>query len=186
MLKICLIALLLNIWSVSTFKTSTCTHDQVISAVTAYSVCTVNAIKPLVQSLAMKAGDTVEESAIDKNCALLKKTGPIMQCANLGLGQCFSKEDFQNLKLAGQNSFLLLSMQCYSDETQMVVENDTFFSWLELENLSMDKDEKICTVETVDETNIAFQDCITNFKDEGENLLKDTKDIKKNEAMANN
>eukprot|EP00092_Neocalanus_flemingeri_P016119 GFUD01017447.1.p1 GENE.GFUD01017447.1~~GFUD01017447.1.p1 ORF type:complete len:285 (+),score=70.93 GFUD01017447.1:59-856(+) len=172
--------------SVSAFKTTNCRHAQVTNAVTSYSSCTANTINPLVQSLAMKAGDTMEESAIDQNCALLQKTGPIMKCATEHLGKCFSAEELQNLKLAGQNS-VVHSMKCYGDnETQMVVEDDIFFSWLELEGLNTDKDKDTCTIEVVDKTNIAFQDCIEKAQDEGEDIIKDTKDIKKATLMATN
>eukprot|EP00092_Neocalanus_flemingeri_P079854 GFUD01099517.1.p1 GENE.GFUD01099517.1~~GFUD01099517.1.p1 ORF type:complete len:289 (-),score=69.41 GFUD01099517.1:54-848(-) len=172
--------------SVSAFKTTNCRHAQVTTAVTSYSSCTANTIKPLVQSLAMKAGDTVEESAIDQNCNLLKNTGPIMKCAKDNLGKCFSAEDLQNLKLAGQNS-LDHSMICYGDdETQMVVEDDIFFSWLELDGIFADKNATTCTFKAVDDTNIAYQDCIANSQDEGEDIIKDTKDIKKAKAMATN
>eukprot|EP00092_Neocalanus_flemingeri_P069046 GFUD01084518.1.p1 GENE.GFUD01084518.1~~GFUD01084518.1.p1 ORF type:complete len:158 (-),score=42.67 GFUD01084518.1:61-534(-) len=78
-------------------------------------------------------------------------------------------------------------MKCYGDnETQMVVEDDIFYAWLELDGIFADKNATTCTFKAVDDTNIAYQDCIANSQDEGEDIIKDTKDIKKATAMATN
>jgi len=185
-----LIPFILNILSASAFKTSTCTHEKLTPLITEYSNCTVNTIKPLVQSLAMKAGDLVEDSAIDsaidKNCNLLKKTGPIMKCAKDTIGKCFSNEDLQTLKLAGQNS-VLTQIQCYgNDDTQFVVEDDIFFSWLELADLFADKDASICTVEAIDNTNIGFQNCIENFPGDDHDVVTASNDAEKQTVVAIN
>jgi len=135
----------------------------------------------------MKAGDPVQESAIDKNCDLLKKNGAIMKCAKDNLGKCFPEDDLEYLKLSGQQSFLM-SMKCYTDdESEMIViEDDIFFSWLEMDGLSMDKDANVCTVEAVDATNIAFQDCIADFADEGQEVLKDAVNVTHSKFLAKN
>ena len=183
MAKLLLIPVLLNILAATAFRTKTCDHHQVTTALKSYNECTTNAIKPTVQSLAMKAGDTVDDSAIDQTCALLKKDGPIMTCAKDKLGKCFEIQDLDfNLKLGGQHSSML-SMHCYSDDTQMAVENDIFFAWLELEGIFADKNASTCTIEAVDKTNIAFQECIMN---QDESLIEDTKDVKKAKETATN
>eukprot|EP00090_Calanus_glacialis_P017981 TRINITY_DN27887_c0_g1_i2.p1 TRINITY_DN27887_c0_g1~~TRINITY_DN27887_c0_g1_i2.p1 ORF type:complete len:286 (-),score=68.06 TRINITY_DN27887_c0_g1_i2:38-844(-) len=182
MAKLLTIPVLLNILAATAFRTKTCDHDQVTTALKSNNECTTNAIKPTVQSLAMKAGDTVDDSAIDQTCALLKKDGPIMTCAKDNLGKCFEIQDLDfNLKLGGQHS-PMLSMQCYSDDTQMAVENDIFFAWLELEGIFTDKNASTCTIEAVD-TNIAFQECTMN---QDKNLIEDTKDVKKAKETATN
>jgi len=150
--------------------------------VTTYNKCTVSAIKPTIQSLAMKAGDSVDDSAITKTCSLLKKEGPIMGCAKENLGKCFETQDLEfNLKLGGQHA-TLLPMECYSQD-QMVVENDIFFAWLELEGIYADKNESSCTEEAVDKTNIHFQECILH---QDESLIEDTKDKKEAKETATN
>ena len=149
---------------------------------TTYNNCTVSAIKPAIQSLAMKAGDSVDDSAITKTCSLLKKEGPIMGCAKENLGKCFETQDLEfNLKLGGQHA-TLLPMECYSED-QMVVENDIFFAWLELEGIYADKNESSCTEEAVDKTNIHFQECILH---QDESLIEDTKNKKKAKKTATN
>jgi len=187
MFNIFLFTNILTIISVSAFKTSTCSHDQVTSAVASYSSCTVSAIKPLVQSMATNANDPVQESAIDEKCDLFKKSGPLMKCAKDNLGKCFNDENVRNLKLSGQQTSLL-SMKCYSDDETEMFEHvdDIFFSWLEMEALNMDKEADKCTIKVVDDTNIAFQHCISNFENEGEEILKDAENDKQRKDLAKN
>merc|ERR1712179_696657 len=154
-----LFCLIFFILTVRAFKSKKCEHDKIITAVTAYNKCTVNAIKPTIGSLAMKAEDDVGENVIDQTCMLLKKDGPIMTCAKENLGECFDTQNLEfNLKLAGQHA-RLLSMQpsCDGDDTQMEVEDDMFFAWLDLEDIYADED-----------------------------LIKDTKDVKKAKETATN
>ena len=175
---------LLHLFSAFAFKTDKCDHDKVTSVLALYNDCTMKEIKPAVQSLAMKAGDPVDNSAVQNSCDLLKKTGPIMKCANDTLGQCFEQQDINfNLKLGGQHA-ALLSMKCDADEEdQMVVENDIFFSWLELEGLHADGSKETCTIEAVDNTNLKFQECVMH---QDENLVEDTKDVPKDLKAASN
>lgn len=182
--KLFLLNLLLASLSVRAFKSKSCDHDQVINAVTTYNKCTIDAIKPSVGGLVMKAGDEVDDNAVDLSCQLLKKDGPIMTCAKENLGKCFETSDLEfNLKLAGQHGSLL-SMQCYSDdETHLVVENDVFFAWLDLDGINADEDKTDCTPESLDQTNLDFQDCIMNQDDD---LIMDTKDVKKAKETATN
>merc|ERR1712215_428553 len=153
-----ILCLIFFILTTRAFKSKKCEHDKIITAVTSYSKCTVNAIKPTNRSLAMKAEDDVGENVTDQTCTLLKKDGPIMTCAKENLGECFETHDLEYLKLAGQHA-RLLSMQpnCDNDDTQMEVEDDMFFAWLDLEGLNMDED-----------------------------LIKDTKDVKKAKEQATN
>jgi len=177
--KLFLVLLLPNILSVIAFKTQSCDHDQVVKAVTDYNKCTAEAIKSTVGSLAMMAGDEVDENAVDKTCELLKRDGPIMTCAKENMGNCFETQNLEfNLKLAGQHA---VSVVCsHEDDTQINVEDDIFFAWLELDDISPDTD---CDVEAMDQTNIHFQKCIL---EQDESLIQDTKDVKKAKQTATN
>jgi len=133
----------------------------------------------------MKAEDDVGENVIDQTCTLLKKDGPIMTCAKENLGECFETKDLEfSLKLAGQHA-RLLSMQpnCDGDDTQMEVEDDVFFAWLDLKDINADEDRTDCTEHALENANMNFAHCIENMD---EDLIKDTKDVKKAKETATN
>ena len=177
-----LIFFLLNILTVRAFKSNMCEHDEVINAVTTYNKCTVNAIKPTIGSLAMKAED---ENIIDQTCMLLKKDGPIMSCAKENLGKCFETKGLEfNLKLTGQHAALLsMHPNCDNDDSQMEVDGDMFFAWLELEDIFADENKNDCDVHALEDANYNFTHCVESVD---QNLIENTEDVKKAKETATN
>merc|ERR1719233_2827809 len=171
--------LIFFILSVRAFKTKTCDHDKIITAVTNYNKCTVNAIKPTIGSLAMKAEEDVGENVVDQTCLLLKRDGPIMTCAKENLGECFETKKLEfNLKLTAQHA---LSMQplCDDDDTQMEVDEDMFFAWLDLEDIKLDENRTECKEHAQEDANMEFVHCIEDTKDVKKLKEKATDDIMK-------
>ena len=81
-----------------------------------------------------------------------------MTCAKEYLGKCFETKDLEfNLKLAGHHTaFLPMQPNCDGDDSQMEVDADVFFAWLDLEDIFVDKNRTDCYDYALEDVNHNF------------------------------